>query len=209
MTSANIDPVAFAAAIEYAATAHSEQFRKRAAGDDRARIPYLSHLLAVAALVIEDGGGHEEAIAGLLHDVIEDQNQYGARAHDVATRFGEEVLAIVEACSGPKKEDPGMSEFRVRKQVYLDHLRTERNVGAIRVSLADKVHNARSTVNDLEADGPDVWRRFNVGAADQLWWYGGLAEIYAEHASARRADSARAAELCRFVDRMRDLTPAV
>ena len=77
-----------------------------------------------------------------------------------------------------------MAEFRIRKQVYLDHLAAEPDPGAIRVSLADKVHNARSTVNDLETDGPAMWDRFNAGAADQLWWYGDLAQIYADHAAA-------------------------
>lgn len=201
-------PEAFAAAVKYAASAHATQFRKRAAGDDRPRIPYLSHLLAVAGMVIEDGGDLDEARAGLLHDVIEDQDRDGTRPADIDQHFGPDVLEIVQRCSGPKKEDPGMAEFRVRKQVYLDHLAVESNIGAIRVSLADKVHNARSTVNDLETDGSSVWHRFNAGADDQLWWYGSLAAAYGAHAREGRADAARAAELVRLVTRMRELTPA-
>lgn len=102
-----------------------------------------------------------------------------------------------------------MAQFRVRKQDYLDHLRDERNVSAIRVSLADKVHNARCTVNDLEIDGPQMWQRFNSsGPEEQLWWYGVLAEAYTTHARHRRADTARAAELGRLVAAMRELTHA-
>lgn len=201
-----IDPTRFAAAVEYAATAHATQGRKRGPGDDRPIIPYLSHLLAVAGLVIEDGGGHEEAIAGLLHDVIEDQNSTGTRPAEIQSRFGPTVLAIVLACSGPKAEDPGMADFRVRKQVYLDHLSADQRSTVIRVSLADKVHNARCTVNDLEADGPSMWLRFNAGASEQLWWFESLARVFGGHAQARRADPARAAELGRLVQRMKELS---
>lgn len=203
-----IIPQALAEAVEYAATAHQTQFRKRATNDSRTKIPYISHLLGVAGIVIEDGGTLDDAIAGLLHDVIEDQDDDRTRAGEIQHCFGVAVLEIVQRCSGPKKEDPGMAEFRVRKQVYLDHLRAENNTGAIMVSLADKVHNARSTVNDLETDGPAVWDRFNAGAPEQLWWYGSLAEAYVDHARAGRADPARAAELGRLVARMRELTPA-
>jgi (p)ppGpp synthase/HD superfamily hydrolase len=202
-------PEAFASAVGYAARAHATQYRKRAPGEDRPQIPYLSHLLAVAGLVIEDLGSQDDAIAGLLHDVLEDQDAYGTRGAEIERLFGADVLEIVESCSGPKKEDPGMADFRVRKQVYLDHLRDARKVSSIRVSLADKVHNARCTVNDLEAEGPQMWRRFNAGAADQLWWYGNLAETYADHAHDGRADTARAAELGRLVARMRELTPTL
>ncbi len=209
MTAASpIIPKALAAAVEYAATAHQTQFRKRATTDHRTKIPYISHLLAVAGIVIEDGGTLDDAIAGLLHDVIEDQDSDLTRAADIEQRFGGAVLTIVQKCSGPKKEDPGMADFGVRKQVCLDHLRAEDNTGAIMVSLADKVHNARSTVNDLETDGPRIWDRFNAGAPEQLWWYESLAAAYADHAQAGRADPARAAELGHLVDRMRELTPA-
>jgi (p)ppGpp synthase/HD superfamily hydrolase len=194
-------------AVAFAAEAHASQTRKRADGDPRPRAPYVSHLLGVAGIVIEDLGTPAEAVAALLHDTIEDCiADRPAIRDEIGERFGAEVLEIVEACTGPKKEEPGMAEFRVRKQVYLDQLAAERNVGAIRVSLADKVHNARCTVNDLELDGPAMWDRFNAGADDQLWWYGALAGAYTAHAAAGRADQARAAELTRLVARMRERT---
>lgn len=198
---------ALPAAIAFAAEAHATQTRKRAADDPRPRAPYVSHLLGVAGIVIEDLGTATDAVAALLHDTIEDCiADRPAIRDEIRARFGDEVLAIVEACTGPKKEEPGMGEFRLRKQVYLEHLAAERHVGAIRVSLADKVHNARCTVNDLEIDGPAMWTRFNAGADDQLWWYSSLASAYSDHADAGRADEARAAELSRLVARMRHLT---
>lgn len=194
-----IDPVALGRAVAFAADAHSSQTRKRAEDDSRPRIPYVSHLLGVCGLVIEDGGDTDEAIAGLLHDYLEDvPNADGA---SLEAAFGSRVRQLVEACTGPKSEHE--PEFRRRKQTYLDHVIAETDAGAVRVSLADKVHNARSTVNDLEADGPAVWDRFNAGSQDQLWWYDGLAAAYALHAEDGRADQARAAELRRLVSRMR------
>lgn len=152
--------------------------------------------------MIEDGGDTDEAVAGLLHDYLEDVD--GASAEGLESRFGPRVSHLVEACTGPKAEDEGMADFRTRKQVYLDHLAVETNAGAVRVSLADKVHNARSTVNDLENDGSSVWDRFNSGVEDQLWWYRGLTTVYTAHAEAGRADIQRAAELSRLVRRMAD-----
>ncbi|MDK0777613.1 HD domain-containing protein, partial [Clostridium perfringens] len=62
-------------ALEFAADLHAEHFRKGT------EIHYLSHLLSVSALVMEHGGSEDEAIAGLLHDSIEDQGD------DYASRF--------------------------------------------------------------------------------------------------------------------------
>jgi (p)ppGpp synthase/HD superfamily hydrolase len=202
----SLDPATISNAVQYAAEAHATQGRKRTPGDPRTPIPYLSHLLGVASIVIEDGGSTEDVVAGLLHDVIEDQNDQGSRPGEIESLFGAEVLAIVESCSAPKAEDPGMADFRTRKQVYLDHLAAERNPATIRVSLADKVHNARCTVNDLESDGTSMWLRFNAGGVDQLWWFESLAAVHGSHAAAGRADAARAAELARLVQRMKELS---
>ncbi len=57
----------FINALVYAAHLHANQVRKDG------KVPYIAHLLSVAALVLEDGGTEDEAIAGLLHDAIEDQ----------------------------------------------------------------------------------------------------------------------------------------
>ena len=57
-----------------------------------------THLLSVAALVIEDGGTEEKAIAALLHDAIEDQG--GAKTREeIRQKFGEKVVAIVNGCT--------------------------------------------------------------------------------------------------------------
>jgi (p)ppGpp synthase/HD superfamily hydrolase len=57
----------FEQALVYAHRLHHKQTRKGG------NVPYISHLLSVAALVLEDGGDENEAIAALLHDAVEDQ----------------------------------------------------------------------------------------------------------------------------------------
>ncbi|MBN3926998.1 HD domain-containing protein, partial [Nostoc sp. NMS4] len=55
----------FEQALVYATRLHAQQTRKVTG------VPYISHLLSVAALVLEDGGDEDEAIASLLHDAVE------------------------------------------------------------------------------------------------------------------------------------------
>ena len=102
------------AAFDYARQLHGNQVRKGTT------IPYLSHLMAVAALVIEHGGSEEQAIAALLHDAIEDQNHDGSVPGEIERRFGPGVRALVEACSD--SHSPEKESWRIRKERYLEHL---------------------------------------------------------------------------------------
>ena len=156
-------------AIAHALDIHASQQRKGAG------TPYIGHLLAVASLVIEAGGDEEQAMAGVLHDAIED---VGAEQEaEIARRFGPRVARIVRACtdadSFPKPP------WRERKEAYLRHLReTESDV--LIVSCADKLHNARAIVTDLRTHGTGMFARFNTGRDGTLWYYAALAEVFAE-----------------------------
>lgn len=183
-------------ALRFAADLHHGQLRKST------RVAYLSHLLSVSALVIEQEGSETEAIAGLLHDAIEDQGanfqsevpggRSGREALKAAIkeRFGQEVLDIVERCTDDEYLPPGLiaekgspEEWRTRKSAYLQRLRESEHGGALLVSCADKLHNARAILTDYELHGEDLWRRFTAGSRDQqLWYYRQLAEIFAERA---------------------------
>jgi (p)ppGpp synthase/HD superfamily hydrolase len=163
----------FERALVYATHVHGGQVRKSTT------VPYVAHLLAVAATVLEYGGDEDMAIAGLLHDAAEDQG--GARRlDDIRNRFGERVAAIVHSCSdslvdaGEAKE-----EWRARRERYLRHLESC-DGDTLLVSLADKAHNARSILRDLRKSeiGRAVWQRFKRGSEDQLWYYGALAAAY-------------------------------
>ena len=130
-------------------------------------IPYVAHLLSVSAIVLEDGGSEDEAIAGLLHDVIEDVPVEGTEEF-IREHFGDRVADIVRACSDsttfPKPP------WRERKEDYLGHLESA-SPEVLRVSLADKLHNARAILYDLRTIGDAVWARFTAASpADQLWY---------------------------------------
>ncbi len=151
----------FEEALVLAAQLHARQVRKGTA------IPYISHLLAVTSLVLENGGGEDEAIAALLHDAIEDQGGAETR-EEIRRRFGDAVAAIVDGCSDtdviPKPP------WRERKERYIAHLRAA--PPAVRlVSAADKLHNVRSILADYRVFGEVLWRRFNGGKAGTLWYY--------------------------------------
>jgi (p)ppGpp synthase/HD superfamily hydrolase len=165
----------FEQALVCAFQLHRDQTRKGT------HTPYIAHLLAVASLVIEDGGDEDQAIAALLHDAVEDQ---GGRVtlEKIKTRFGERVAWIVEGCSDT--DTLPKPPWRERKEAYLEHLR-----GAAaeirRVSLADKLHNARSILADLRQSRDGVWKRFSGGKEGTLWYYRSLVEIFSEAVDGR------------------------
>lgn len=167
-------------AVGLAALCHADHKRKGT------EIPYLGHLLAVCGLVIHAGGDEDEAIAALLHDVLEDRPEC-VTPEEIEARFGRRVLEIIEGCSddlpddasgppdSPKRRDA--ENWPRRKTRYLSHLGgVEPSV--LRVSCADKVDNARAIVADLRRHGDALWDRFNAGRKDQLWYYRGLVEAF-------------------------------
>ena len=170
----------FTDAIDYARIAHAAQFRK---GSD---IPYIHHLLGVASLVLEYGGSEDQAIAGLLHDVLEDCGE--EHAATIRAQFGDVVGAIVEACTDGTVEGKAKAEadgtavehWRERKLNYLAHLRAEA-AETLLVSGCDKLLNARAILGDLEdpAVSVAVFERFTGKRNDTLRYYQSLAEIFA------------------------------
>jgi (p)ppGpp synthase/HD superfamily hydrolase len=175
----------FQEALSYAAELHSAQTRKAS------EVPYVGHLLSVAGLVIEADGTETEAIAALLHDAAEDQGGDATLA-EIEKRFGKDVATIVDECSDtvvtPK---PPWEE---RKRNYIAHLH-EASDSTIRVSMADKLDNARAILRDLRVHGPHVWERFtNNDPHKHLWYYRSLLEVYQS-----RSDSWIVDELARVI----------
>jgi (p)ppGpp synthase/HD superfamily hydrolase len=173
----------FSEALGFAFELHQRQTRK---GDNN-NTPYLSHLLAVTSLVLENRGTEDQAIAALLHDSIEDQgNDYpGGRVQlreDIKLRFGKKVLEIVDACTDDHdfqkaSDSHGFEAWERRKKAYLESLQHKQR-DALLVSLADKAHNASSILKDYKTDGEDLWERFNGKREGTLWYYNELAEIF-------------------------------
>ena len=154
----------------------------------------MSHLLAVCALVLEARGDEDQAVAALLHDALEDTD---LTADELESSFGPRVASIVEALSDTtvRPKPP----WRPRKEAHLTRLRGAPS-DVLLVAVADKLHNARSLVADLERLGPQVWARFNAGPDDQLWWYRSLADVFASRRVGPLADA-----LTATVDRLTEL----
>ncbi|GAB4472275.1 MAG: HD domain-containing protein [Anaerolineales bacterium] len=158
----------FEKALIYALQLHREQYRKES------QIPYFSHLISCAALVMECGGDEDQTIAALLHDAAEDQGGL-RRLEEIETLFGERVRTIVEGCSDTL-ESP-KPPWRERKERYLAHLlNAEEDV--LLVSLADKVHNLRTIVLDYQVVGEKVWERFRGGKLGSMWYFRSLLEAF-------------------------------
>ncbi len=177
MSQATVLTEKFDRALLYATHVHGGQVRKDT------RVPYVAHLLAVAATVLEYGGDEDCAIAGLLHDAVEDQGGE-ARLSDIRNRFGDKVAGIVASCSdstATTAKGGEMENWEVRKQRYLRHLHVV-DQDTLLVSLSDKAHNARSILRDLGKHdiGPIVWARFNQPRDRILWYYEELARTFSE-----------------------------
>jgi (p)ppGpp synthase/HD superfamily hydrolase len=158
----------FDEAVSYARQLHAPQLRK---GTD---IPYLAHLLSVSAMVIEDGGDEDQAIAGLLHDAVEDQGGQPTLA-EIRSRFGDRVATIVEGCTDA--DTIPKPPWRARKEAYLARLRQE-PPEVLRVSVADKLHNARAILAELRCDGARTWSKFNSTRDENIWYYRTIVQIY-------------------------------
>jgi (p)ppGpp synthase/HD superfamily hydrolase len=165
---ANVLTSRFDRALLYAHKAHRDQIRKGTT------IPYVSHLLAVTSLVLEDGGDEDEAIAALLHDTAEDQGGR-ARLDDIHAKFGSRVASIVESCSDTLVHP--RPPWRLRKELYLTHLR-DADSSVLRVSAADKLHNLRCMLADWKRIGDKLWERFSAKKEEQLWYYSELVKIF-------------------------------
>lgn len=187
----------FTSAVEYARQLHTE-YRK---GTD---IPYMAHLLGVAAIVMGEAGGwvritEDMVIAALLHDTVEDHGGL-PRLHDIEKKFGDDVARMVAGLSDTFAEDHDQKEgWDERKQSYIQRLRTERD-DVLLISAADKLYNARAMLEDFREVGHLIWSRFNRGAKQQLWYFNELLKVF----NARTGNSI-VAELERVVRELEDL----
>ena len=176
----------FEEALSFVSRLHAEQVRKET------DIPYISHLIGVAGLVLEHGGNQDEAIAALLHDAIEDHGPgYSGGPNslrkEIRIRFGKRVLEIVEGCTDA--ETSPKPPWRERKEKYIAHVAKASHpypsevLQELYLSLAycaDKIHNARAILTDLRIMGDALWPRFNGGKEGTLWYYRALATAFEE-----------------------------
>jgi len=162
----------YADAVTYAAQVHARQARKGT------RVPYLAHLLGVSSLALEAGADEDLAIAALLHDAAEDHGGH-ARLADIEQRFGSRVADVVRDCSDSlEPEGGGKEDWETRKREHLARLADAAD-DTLLVWMADKVHNGRAIVIDVETSGIAAMERFHAPPDRILWYYEsnlGLAE---------------------------------
>ncbi|MBD2436233.1 HD domain-containing protein [Nostoc sp. FACHB-110] len=180
--------VRFESALVFATQLHAQQIRKISG------VPYISHLLSVAALVIEDGGSEDEAIAALLHDAIEDQGG-ASTAQIIRQKFGDKVADIVESCT--ESDAVPKPPWEECKQQYLQKI-SQGSPEVLRVVLADKVHNARSNLTEFYLYGDKAWTL--AQRQRTLWFYHSVIEI-----AQKFVDSPLLAEFKRIVQQLEAL----
>ncbi len=180
----------FASAMTYAHDVHQGQFRKGTS------VPYIAHVLGVAAIALEYGADEDEAIGALLHDAAEDGGGEATLA-EIRARFGDAVGDIVLGCSDSLVEDPeDKLPWRDRKENYLVHLENASQSVCL-VSAADKLHNVRSIIRDYQQHGDDIWLRFQGRREGTLWYYETVA-----HTLVRRYHSQLTRDLQLAVDQL-------
>jgi len=158
----------FQQAFVYASDLHKDQYRKGS------EIPYLTHLMTVAALVLENGGDENQAIAALLHDAVEDQGGIQT-LNEIKEKFGPYVAELVDGCTDAYTQPK--PPWKARKTAYLEKLQNADHT-ILLISLADKVHNARSILLDLQSGDRSIWDKFTGGKGGSIWYYQRLAEIF-------------------------------
>lgn len=157
----------FRQAFELALELHGGQKRKMG------KTPYISHLMCVASLVMQDGGDEDEAIVALLHDAPEDRGGHKTLAR-IEEMFGSHVAEMVEACSDslewPKRP------WQERKDGHLARLQ-DALPEVCHVLLADKLCNGRSLLRGLRENGGNAWNYFHGGKEGTLWYFRQMYEL--------------------------------
>ncbi|HXY00324.1 MAG TPA: HD domain-containing protein [Candidatus Limnocylindrales bacterium] len=168
MTKSRTFSLRFVRALEYAAKLHGRQVRKRT------ERPYVGHLLSVTSIVIEYGGDEDMAVAGLLHDAVEDQGGL-PRLREIRRKFGKRVAHIVDGCTDAYSEPK--PPWLERKRAYVE--RVSRESAEVRlVSAADKLSNARETLHEFRLHGDSVFERFAGKKEGTLWYYRALVAAF-------------------------------
>lgn len=177
----------FDQALILATEAHAGQIRKGTENAHGFATPYITHPVAVAALVVRYGGNEDQVIAGLLHDVLEDGGPQWSVP--ILEQFGERVLSIVEACTDGVPDATGQKPpWKQRKVAYLAHL-SDSPDDALLVSACDKLHNLQAIVADVKGIGDAVFDRFTASKAETIWYYVELVLILGDRVPAELAEA--------------------
>jgi (p)ppGpp synthase/HD superfamily hydrolase len=188
----------FTSAVDYVRRLHTE-FRKGTC------VPYMAHLLGVASLVMGETGGpvpvtEDMVIAALLHDAVEDHGGM-PQLRKIDAQFGPNVAHMVAGLSDTFAEDHDKKEgWEERKNAYIARLREEGD-DVLLISVADKLYNSKSILDDYRQIGIKVWDRFKRGPEQQFWYFDQLLAVYKQRQIGRIVD-----EFDRVVAALKQLT---
>lgn len=157
-------------AINVAARQHFGQNRKVI------NVPYIIHPFSVALLLSEYTTDEEVIAAGLLHDVLEDCDDYSREL--MVVEFGERVASLVYGVSD-KIAGEEKKTWRSRKELYLNKLRTNPE-GALLITAADKLHNLKSMLDEYQPYAGNYQQSFNSSTDERMWYYGEVVSILKE-----------------------------
>ncbi len=175
-------------AIAFAVEKHGKQVRKGT------NVPYVLHPLNVGYLLLQHGCSEEVAIAGFLHDTLEDT---ATTVEEMRERFGERIAWLVEQVTEPDRSKP----WEVRKQHTVVHLRQVEDREVLLVACADKLDNLQMMREGMRVYGVEFWERYKAPMPAQKWYYTTLAKIFQQRLTEEPGATlaARTAEVARQV----------
>lgn len=144
-------------ALRFAMEHHGDQKRKGS------EVPYATHLVHVAHILTRHGFPDEVVAAALLHDVIEDTP---VEVEELEAAFGPGITAWVLDVT----EDKTIRD-RTERKAHTLALLEKAPPESRAIKAADVLHNVTTTKQDLQAEGPEIWDRFNVPRDRKLRYY--------------------------------------
>lgn len=132
------------------------------------QIPYAAHLFGVARILKSEGYNETIVVAGLLHDILEDDI---ATEQEIEELFGLEVLSLVRSAT----ELPKTYEWQLRKEDVIKRI-GGKSEEELAILLAEKIYNMKSIVVEINQFGDSLWEKFNAPKEKQEWYYRSIVE---------------------------------
>lgn len=156
-------------AIKFAIETHEVHQKQKRKGKD---IAYIAHPLTVGIILARAGAEEDVVIAGVLHDTIEDSvSEKRVTSALIEAEFGEAVKDLVVSVTEEKQDQQHRNiSWRERKIAALEHI-PHFSQGSVLVKSADLLSNGTELADDYEAEGPQVFDRFNASAGETLVHY--------------------------------------
>tara|TARA_B100000029_G_scaffold423431_1_gene430602 strand:- start:1833 stop:2468 length:636 start_codon:yes stop_codon:yes gene_type:complete len=140
------------------------------------RFPYFTFLSSVSNLIIENNGTTDEAIAGLFHDILEDET--GIRKQSlIKNKFGVKVLNIVKQCSNSPNQLNNKDDWLINKKEFLESMQ-KKSQSSLLVSICDKFHSSSCIIADYNKMGKKIWKDYNISPEDLNWYYKSLCKNF-------------------------------